>query len=157
MQPPLGKGAARVGLSIQECHNSATPAAPPQARNIDDREPAPRDFDAGRYPILAAHVFGGARSVNNPHDEPRNGDARAAVAFTLEAAPFGQAGWLLNTDETAKVLGLSPHTLSKWRITGNGPPFHLLGRRCLYSPDDLRRWTATKIRTSTSDQGTEAS
>ena len=36
MQPPLGKGAARVGPSIQECHNSAT------------------------------HVFGSARSVNGP-------------------------------------------------------------------------------------------
>ena len=66
MQPPLGKGAARVGLSIQECHNSATPAAPTQARNTDDREPAPRDFDAGRYPILATHVFGSARSVDDP-------------------------------------------------------------------------------------------
>jgi len=58
MQPPLGKGAARVGLSIQECHNSATPAAPTQVRKTDDRESAPRGFDADRYPIIATHIFG---------------------------------------------------------------------------------------------------
>jgi hypothetical protein len=64
-----------------------------------------------------------------------------------------QGGWLMNTDEAAKYLGLSPHTLSKWRITGKGPPFQLLGRRCLYSPETLRQWASTKIRASTSDMG----
>jgi hypothetical protein len=60
---------------------------------------------------------------------------------------------LLNTTEAAKYLGLSPHTLSKWRITGKGPPFHLLGRRCLYRPETLRVWSASKVRKSTSDPG----
>jgi hypothetical protein len=88
-------------------------------------------------------------TVSNPIEEPSNDNASPAYA--------DQAGWLLNTDEAATFLGLSPHTLSKWRITGNGPPFRLLGRRCLYSPEDLRRWSASKVRKSTSDFGVEAS
>jgi len=61
--------------------------------------------------------------------------------------------WLLCTREAAKLLGLSPHTLSKWRITGMGPPFQALGRRCLYDPETLRRWAASRARRSTSDPG----
>jgi hypothetical protein len=64
--------------------------------------------------------------------------------------------WLLNTDEAAKYLGLSPHTLAKWRSTGAGPPFQLLGRRCLYAPETLRAWSAGKVRRSTSDPGMPA-
>ena len=64
--------------------------------------------------------------------------------------------WLLSTNEAAGLLGLSPHTLSKWRITGNGPPFQLLGRRCLYDPETLRRWAESRARRSTSDPGVEA-
>jgi hypothetical protein len=64
--------------------------------------------------------------------------------------------WLLDTKEAARSLGLSPHTLSKWRITGRGPPFLLLGRRCLYEPETLRRWSASRSRRSTSDPGAEA-
>ena len=64
--------------------------------------------------------------------------------------------WLLCTKEAAKLLGLSPHTLSKWRITGKGPSFHSLGRRCLYDPETLRRWAASRARRSTSDPGVGA-
>ena len=59
--------------------------------------------------------------------------------------------WLLSTDEAAEFLGLSPHTLSKWRVTGMGPPFQALGRRCLYDPEALRRWAASRARRSTSE------
>ena len=59
--------------------------------------------------------------------------------------------WLLSTDEAAEFLGLSPHTLAKWRVTGMGPPFQALGRRCLYDPEALRRWAASRARRSTSE------
>jgi len=60
--------------------------------------------------------------------------------------------WLLSTDEAAEFLGLSPHTLSKWRVTGMGPPFQSLGRRCLYDPQTLRRWAASRGKKSTSER-----
>jgi hypothetical protein len=60
--------------------------------------------------------------------------------------------WLLSTDEAAELLGLSPHTLSKWRITGMGPPFQSLGRRCLYEPETLRLWAASRAKKSTSER-----
>jgi hypothetical protein len=59
--------------------------------------------------------------------------------------------WLLSTDEAAEFLGLSPSTLAKWRVTGMGPPFQALGRRCLYDPEALRRWAASRARRSTSE------
>ena len=82
-------------------------------------------------------------------------DADATPGIILDTTYPGQDEGFLSTDDAAKFLGLSPHTLSKWRITGRGPPYHLLGRRCLYSPDVLRRWSATKVRKSTSDPGVE--
>ena len=60
--------------------------------------------------------------------------------------------WLLSTDEAAELLGLPPHTLSKWRVTGMGPPFQSLGRRCLYDPETLRRWAASRAKKSTSER-----
>ena len=81
-----------------------------------------------------------------------------AADYQQPPAPKGPEGpeWLLSTKEAAKFLGLSPHTLSKWRITGRGPPFQALGRRCLYDPETLRRWAASRARRSTSDPGVEA-
>ena len=60
--------------------------------------------------------------------------------------------WLLGTAEAAEFLGLSPHTLSKWRVTGMGPPFQALGRRCLYDPEALRCWAASRARKSTNER-----
>jgi hypothetical protein len=60
--------------------------------------------------------------------------------------------WLLGTTEAAELLGLSPHTLSKWRVTGMGPPFQSLGRRCLYDPERLRRWATSREMKSTSER-----
>jgi hypothetical protein len=64
-----------------------------------------------------------------------------------------ESKWLLSTNEAARLLGLSPHTLSKWRITGMGPPFQSLGRRCLYAPETLHHWAASRAKRSTSDPG----
>ena len=60
---------------------------------------------------------------------------------------------LLTTQQAAAYLVLSPRTLEKWRVTGEGPPFVKLGRRVAYRREDLREWVESRRRASTSDPG----
>ena len=60
---------------------------------------------------------------------------------------------LLTTDEGAKYLRLSPRTLERYRVTGEGPRFLKVGRRVLYRQSDLDEWLKNKSRRSTSDPG----
>ena len=55
------------------------------------------------------------------------------------------------TDATAKELGLSPRTLEKYRLTGEGPPYFKFGRRVLYLEEDVFKWAQSKKCKSTSD------
>lgn len=58
---------------------------------------------------------------------------------------------LLNQNQAAKLLGLSPRTLERFRTTGNGPRFARLGRRIFYREHDLNEWVERNLRTSTSN------
>ena len=59
---------------------------------------------------------------------------------------------ILRTPEAARFLALSPSTLEKMRLTGDGPPFVRLGARAVgYSVDDLRKWLRSRRVLSTSD------
>ena len=60
---------------------------------------------------------------------------------------------LLTTKQAAAYCGLSPRTLERYRVTGEGPRFIKLGRRVLYDPDELDRWIRSGMRRSTSDPG----
>lgn len=53
--------------------------------------------------------------------------------------------------DAAKVLGLSPSTLAKMRVTGNGPIYCKLGRRVVYRPVDLEQWLLSRTTRDTSD------
>jgi len=46
----------------------------------------------------------------------------------------------LNTQELALRLGISRRTLENWRGLGLGPPFHKLGSRVVYDPEDIEKW-----------------
>lgn len=59
----------------------------------------------------------------------------------------------LSTDQTAVLLGLSPRTLERLRVSGGGPAFHKFGRRVCYRRADLDTWARTRKRRSTSDDG----
>ena len=63
----------------------------------------------------------------------------------------GQSTRYLGTREAAAFLGLSPRTLDRYRVTGEGPAFHKFGARILYAQDDLEDWAAARRMTSTSD------
>ena len=58
---------------------------------------------------------------------------------------------VLRTPEAARFLALSPSTLEKMRLTGDGPPFVRLGARAVgYDVDDLRKWLRSRRASSTS-------
>ena len=60
---------------------------------------------------------------------------------------------LLDTEAAAAHVHLSPRTLERYRVTGEGPVYLKLGRRVLYRIGDLDRWLDEKRRRSTSDPG----
>jgi predicted DNA-binding transcriptional regulator AlpA len=57
----------------------------------------------------------------------------------------------VRTHEAARVLGISPRTLEKYRCHGNGPTFRKLGGRVVYAIDDLEAWADQAACRSTSD------
>lgn len=59
----------------------------------------------------------------------------------------------IRTKEAAEYLNLSPRTLEKMRVCGNGPPFYKLGMTVAYTERDLEQWAASRLRRSTSDTG----
>ena len=63
----------------------------------------------------------------------------------------GQPTQYLGTREAAAFLGLSPRTLDRYRVTGEGPAFHKFGARVRYARADLEAWAAARRMTSTSD------
>jgi len=45
---------------------------------------------------------------------------------------------ILDTNDAAALIGVSPRTLEDWRWRGVGPPFYKLGARMVrYKADDL--------------------
>lgn len=61
---------------------------------------------------------------------------------------------LLFPAEAAHILGLSPRTLEHFRISGGGPHYVSIGRRCVrYRRDDLISWIESRRRRHTSASG----
>lgn len=56
----------------------------------------------------------------------------------------------LNTLDAAKLLGLSPSTLEKWRVYGIGPVYLKLNRAVRYRQSDLEEWLSGNLVSSTS-------
>ncbi len=59
----------------------------------------------------------------------------------------------LDTRAAAAHLGLSPRTLDRYRVSGEGPEFYKLGSRVRYRLADLEAWAESRRRRSTSDEG----
>lgn len=61
---------------------------------------------------------------------------------------------LLYPAEAAHILGLSPRTLEHFRISGGGPRYVAIGRRCVrYRRSDLIVWIDSRCRRHTSERG----
>lgn len=60
---------------------------------------------------------------------------------------------LMTTGQAARYVCLSPRTLERYRVTGEGPKFLKIGRWVRYRVEDLDAWLAGCARASTSDDG----
>ena len=60
---------------------------------------------------------------------------------------------LLTTRQAAERLGLSPRTLERYRVTGDGPEFVKMGHAVRYVAGKLNEWIEARTRRSTSDDG----
>ena len=93
---------------------------------------------------------------------------RAPGAFTAPLPPAGSGAEperegdvrmnengrnYLSTREAAEWLGLSPRTLDRYRVSGEGPVFHRFGSRVRYLLADIEAWASARRRVSTSDDG----
>lgn len=65
---------------------------------------------------------------------------------------------LINEDDAARFLSLSPRTLQAFRQKGGGPEYVRISSRCIrYRRSELKAWSDARVQTSTSqDQGQEA-
>ena len=88
-------------------------------------------------------------------DTPRPTTDRPPAVHPIANHPTESEGSRLPSSvdirRAAESLGMSPRTLEKWRVEGNGPPFLKLGRRVRYSVVDLESWIRTRRRQSTSE------
>lgn len=64
--------------------------------------------------------------------------------------PASKSVTLLNTAETAELLGLRPNTLELWRVAGRGPTYKKVGRAVRYVEVEVLKWLEDQTRSSTS-------
>ena len=57
----------------------------------------------------------------------------------------------LDTVHAAEYLGLSPSTLARMRVTGEGPRYSKAGRRVIYDIRDLDKWVERRKRRFTGE------
>jgi hypothetical protein len=59
---------------------------------------------------------------------------------------------LLTSAEAAEMLSLSPRTLEKWRSTGGGPKYLIIGKKVVrYRLDIIEAFAAARLFGSTSE------
>ncbi len=129
--------------------------------------------EATGNPSFVAHLLGGVsptlatveavraamRSLASPVERHEVRARAGAMPALLTGAPWprptlpaeeparpargGERGYV-DTREAAARLGLSPATLARWRITGEGPWFHRFGGCVRYRGDHLEAWAAER-------------
>ena len=52
---------------------------------------------------------------------------------------------LMDENETAERLGLSPRTLQAWRVRGGGPQYVKIGRSVRYDPRVIDAWLEARL------------
>jgi predicted DNA-binding transcriptional regulator AlpA len=63
-----------------------------------------------------------------------------------------QSDTLLTAKEVARLLKVSVSWLAKARMTGEGPPYFLVGRAVRYSEAGRQQWLKSRQRLSTSEK-----
>src|SRR5947207_11043126 len=62
----------------------------------------------------------------------------------------GQHAGLISAKQAARMLGLHPNTLCKWRISGTGPRYVKTGRSVKYRLSDIENWLMGRTFSNTS-------
>ena len=96
----------------------------------------------------AAGIAPGSFTTKAPHERCGVRNERKGETYMN-----GNGRHYLSTREAADWLGLSPRTLDRYRVSGEGPVFHRFGGRVRYLLIDLEDWAQARRRTSTSDDG----
>jgi hypothetical protein len=60
---------------------------------------------------------------------------------------------LYDQEQLAEKIHHSPRTLERWRMTGEGPPYVKLGRKCLYRLREVEAWLAARTIAHTQARG----
>lgn len=89
-------------------------------------------------------------SSSQSMSQARSGSKRSD-ATDVGADSHSEHRRFLNNDEAARFLNLSPRTLEKQRVIGDGPRFRKFGRRIVYAIMDLEVWADARACESTSD------
>jgi predicted DNA-binding transcriptional regulator AlpA len=72
---------------------------------------------------------------------------------SISASYRGACAECMRTPEAARYMALSESTLTKMRLTGDGPPFVKVGPRAIaYRKADLNAYIAARVCRSTSDE-----
>jgi hypothetical protein len=57
---------------------------------------------------------------------------------------------LVDQVDAAAILDVTPRSMERWRLIGDGPPFIRISSRCVrYRLGDLHEWVASRRQTST--------
>ena len=105
--------------------------------------PRAKNRRENRWGIFPAFLPDHALSVQHA-----KGTAMTAttIAASSPLAPAKQPNVVIPEQEAAKRLGVSARTLQRWRDTGDGPTFVVLGvRRIGYRPGDLDAWVEARL------------
>ncbi len=113
----------------------------------------------GASPRLATVVKARAWMVKHANEAERRA-VRAASSgqeTKLQGTANGDHGMsdnphqYMSTREVAALLRLSPRTLDRYRVSGDGPDFHKFGNRVRYLRADVEAWASKRRRRSTAD------
>jgi len=73
--------------------------------------------------------------------EERTLDIAMSITTTLTAMTKHDLPRLMTRDEVAKLLGISPRTLSNWNSADRGPrPVKYGAQSVMYLPEDVKEW-----------------
>lgn len=99
-----------------------------------------------------AGVTQAKNQLNNMNmNDDRRGRMNGNMNGNLNGNPMQNGTEYLSTTLAASFLGLSPRTLDRYRVTGEGPEFYRFGSRIRYRLEDLESWAAARRMRSTSD------
>lgn len=112
------------------------------------------ELDTIRLRARSARVFGNYSPNDLLNFSASHGEAGVEEGEEGGTRMNENGSKYLNNREAAAWLNLSPRTLDRYRVSGDGPAFHRFGGRVRYLIADLETWAFARRRVSTSDDGT---